>query len=232
MLQEAQASGVRLEALYVTKLAYASYPCIAHIESAGAPVYLVDQRTLARLSDLETPSGVLAVTAMRLLPVAAILEQSAPVLLLADLNNPGNAGTLMRSAEAFGIGGVIFGNSGVQPHHPKVVRSAMGSFFRMNVAVASPASVREAAHTRGFLTFGSDARGERIDRIALTGRTIIAVGHERRGLAQWASICDRRISISMKGRVESLNAAVAGSIVLYEASKGDWRDAGDAVKTV
>lgn len=232
LLSEAQASGVRPEALYVTQLAYRSHPSIAQMESSGSSVYIVDERTLARLSDLETPSGVLAVTAVRLMPVEALLIQSNRVLLLADLNDPGNAGTLMRSAEAFGLRGVIFGGSGVQPHHPKVVRSAMGAFFRMNMAVASPTPVEAAAHKHGFSVVGSDARGEPIDRMVFPERTIIAVGQERQGLARWTSICDRLVGIRMSGQVESLNAAVAGSIMLYEASKGRWRRDDEAVKTV
>ncbi|MDQ6932432.1 MAG: RNA methyltransferase [Candidatus Eremiobacteraeota bacterium] len=232
LIHEAQVSGVSLEAVYVTRAAFLKRPSTIDLENSGTSVYMVDARDFARLSDLETPSGVLAVAAMRLLPVTELLADVHQVLLLADVNDPGNSGTLLRSAEAFGIQGVIFGSRGVQPHHPKVVRSAMGSFFRMRLSVASPQAVRAAANTYGFVIVGSDVSGEPIDTFRLSGPTILAIGHERRGLAGWESICDHRISIPMSGAVESLNAAVAGSILLYEASKREPPHRGDAVKTV
>lgn len=232
LVDEAQRSGVPLEALYITPAAYQKRPSIIELENCGTSVYIVDAPELARLSDLETPSGVLAVAAMQLLPVSKLLAGAHHVLLLADLNDPGNAGTLLRSAEAFGIRGVIFGNGGVPPHHPKIVRSAMGSFFRMHVSVASPQRVRAAATRYGFTIVGSDLRGQHIDTVSLSGATILTVGQERRGLAAWGPICDRRISIPMTGAVESLNAAVAGSIMLYEASKRAPSHRDGPVKTV
>ena len=139
---------------------------------------------------------------------------------LADLNDPGNAGTLLRSAEALGASGVVFGNLGVDPFHPKVVRGAMGALFRLPLALASPEEVELAARSAGIPVFGLAMDGDALAGIAFPPDFILAVGHERHGLGRWEGLCGRLASIPMRGHVESLNAGVAGSIALYEALRG------------
>ncbi|MDQ6826342.1 MAG: RNA methyltransferase [Candidatus Eremiobacteraeota bacterium] len=224
LLNEAWASGVPLESLYVTQIAYDSCPIIPQIEAAGTPTYVVDDRIFARISDLDTPSGILAIAPLRLLPLAEMFSDGARVLLLANLSDPGNAGTLVRSAEAFGIVRIIFGNLGVEPHHPKVVRSTMGSIFRAQLAIASLDSVQGAARDHQFALIGAAKDGKRLDRAQFPERSVFMLGHERRGLGEWSRICHWHVSIPMGGRVESLNAGVAGSILLYEASKRQGLD--------
>ena len=100
---------------------------------------------MGKISDLETPPGILAVAPIETARLDALLAEGEPVLLLAGLGDPGNAGTLMRSAGIFGIRGVIFGADGVEPYNPKVVRGSMGAIFRLAVAQASPEEVLAAA---------------------------------------------------------------------------------------
>ncbi len=219
LVQEARASGVPLEALYLTQDAYDTEPSIVDLERAGTSMYILDDRSFARISDLQTPSGVLGITSLRFACVPDLLQEPGLVLVLADLNDPGNAGTLVRSAEAFGITRVIFGSLGVEPYHPKVVRSTMGSIFRTQVAVAGAGSLRKSAMKHRFAIVGTDIRGKRIDQASIPERALLVLGNERHGLSRWSEICDDRVGIPMKGRVESLNAAVAGSILLYEATK-------------
>ncbi len=126
LLAEAVGSGLAIAELYGTEAALATHAAIvAGVEAAGTPVYSVAERTLARLSDVETPSGLVAVARPPVGDTAAILGLPGPVLLLAGINDPGNAGTLLRSAEAFGAAGVLFGRGGVDAFAPKVVRAAM-----------------------------------------------------------------------------------------------------------
>jgi len=231
LLHEALTSGLAIDALYVTPVALDNHPSIGQMENTLA-VYVVDQGTFERLSDVQSPSGILAVAATQLVPVTDLLTEPGHVLLLADLSDPGNAGTLIRSAEAFGVKRVIMGSLGVQPYHPKLVRSAMGSLFRMRLALASPDAVAAAARARGFRIFGTDAQGEPIDRTPLPPSTVLAVGQERRGLGEWSAVCERLVGIPMVGRLDSLNAAVAGSIVLYEASKRGLLHHDEPVKIV
>ncbi|MGH8164904.1 MAG: TrmH family RNA methyltransferase, partial [Rhodanobacteraceae bacterium] len=148
-------------------------------------------------------------------PVDTLLSEPGVVLVLADLNDPGNAGTLVRSAEAFGVTRVVFGSLGAHPHHPKVVRAAMGSIFRARLAVATPGELAG----RGWAATGLAAEGGPLDGAFTAERSLLVVGHERHGLGEWNALCAQTAAIPMTGRAESLNAAIAGSIALYEASR-------------
>ncbi|HKU67349.1 MAG TPA: RNA methyltransferase [Candidatus Baltobacteraceae bacterium] len=217
LLQEARGAGVPIDALYVTKDAYGRTPVVAQCEREGVPVYLVDERAMRRISDVETPTGVLAVAPLRFSSPQQILQDDGVVLLLADLNDPGNTGTLLRTAEAFGVRGVILGSHGAEPHLPKVVRSAMGALFRLPLAVADPQALGGSLESWEVTGLAADA--EPLHALAWGPRSILAVGNERHGLGRWEALCTRRAAIPMSGSAESLNAAVAGGIALYEATK-------------
>ncbi len=136
LLAEARKGGVPILEIYATEAAYAAAPLVAEVEASGTPVFIVDDRAARKISDLETPTGIVAVTPLRLRPAAELMRGA--VLLLADLNDPGNAGTLLRSAEAFGASGAIFGSLGVDPFHPKVVRGAMGAPVSPSAGLREP----------------------------------------------------------------------------------------------
>src|SRR6185312_2048338 len=113
-----------------------------------------------KISDLETPPGIVAVSAMKHATLEEIFGGEGVVLVLADLNDPGNTGTLLRTADAFACRGAIAGTNGTDPYQPKVVRSAMGAIFRLRVAVAEPADVARAARGAGYELAGLTAQGE------------------------------------------------------------------------
>ena len=217
LLREALRSGLSIEEVYGTPAALESSENAREAESAGAHVYRVDERTMHRLSDLETAPGLLAVVPIELLGVSELFSAPGLVLALAGLSDPGNAGTLLRAAEAFGVSGVVFGSGTVEPHSPKVVRSAMGSLFRLQLAVASPEETAAAAG--GWEITGLAAGGLPIEGLSWASKSLLVVGQERHGLGPWAALCSRLAAIPMKGEAESLNAAVAGGIALYEATK-------------
>ncbi len=217
LLAEAIASNTPIDVLYVTQTAYEQTPVILDLESRGVPTYIVDDRTMRKISDVETPTGIVAIAPARFYGPAELLEMPGVVLILADLNDPGNAGTLLRSAEAFGVDRVIFGSRGAQPHHPKVVRSAMGAIFRMRIAVVTPADLH--ATLGDWSVTGLASRGGPLDRLSWGDKNALLVGNERHGIGPWEYLCTRTAAIPMHGQAESLNAAVAGSIALYEATK-------------
>jgi len=219
LLDEAVRCGTVVDELYVLDSRYEQARVAHDLEARGTAVYLVDERTAARISDLDTPTGLVAVTAIRPRSLAALFADEGLVLVLADLNDPGNAGTLLRSAEAFGANGVVFGSLGVDPYHPKVVRGAMGAIFRVPFAEADPAALGEAAAAAGATVLGLATAGAPLCASVLPRRCALIVGHERRGLGPWEAICAQTLTIPMKAPTESLNAGVAGSIALYEASK-------------
>ena len=223
LLRDACAHDFPIEEIYATQSAYDAEPLVAELEASGTPAFIVDPRSAQKISDLETPSGIVAVSSMKFAPLDTIFGGDGVVLVLADVNDPGNAGTLLRSAEAFACRGAVAGSLGADPYHPKVVRAAVGALFRLPVAVAEPEAVARAAKAAGYEVAGLTARGDPIGRSPLEGRVALAVGNERHGLGRWEGLLTRRIAIPMAGRAESLNAAVAGSIALYEAAEGTVR---------
>ncbi len=124
-------------------------------------------------------------------------------------------GTLLRSAEAFGATGAVLGRLGVDSYHPKVVRGAMGSIFRLPIALASPAELAQAAARAGTTIVGLATGGTSLESVELGSAIALVVGHERRGLGTWEVPGMRLAGIPMQGAAESLNASVAGSIALY-----------------
>ncbi len=217
LLREALRSGASIEEVYGTPAALESSESAREAESAGAHVYRIDERTMRRLSDLETAPGLLAILPVELVPVSELFSESGLVLALAGLSDPGNAGTLLRAAEAFGVSAVLFGKGAVEPHSPKVVRGAMGSLFRLKLAVADPQETAAAAGD--WEITGLAAGGHPIEELSWAPKSLLVVGQERHGLGAWTGLCSRLAAIPMKGEAESLNAAVAGGIALYEATK-------------
>jgi len=218
LLEEALHSGVKVEEIYVTEAVLASNASVRELDALGTPVFVVDDRTLRKISDLETPTGLVAVAPQGLVAPEVVLRGGLS-LALADLNDPGNVGTLLRSAEAFGAAGVILGRLGVDPYHPKVVRGAMGAIFRLPLAVASAEEFLRAVAAAGTRAIGLATSGHALEGVELGASTVLVVGHERRGLGAWGPAGMPLSRIPMQGAAESLNAAVAGSIGLYVLSR-------------
>lgn len=218
LLDEALRSGIGIEELYVTQAVLESNAVVRELDERGTPVYLVDDRTVRKISDLETPTGLIAVARQKTGALGAILRGRL-TLVLANLNDPGNVGALVRSGEAFGATGIVHGNLGVDPYHPKVVRAAMGSIFRVPHAVASPSEFIAAARAAGTTVIGLAAGAPDLETIDVRTPAALIVGHERRGLGLWELPGVYLAGISMAGGAESLNAAVAGSVALYVVSR-------------
>jgi RNA methyltransferase, TrmH family len=219
LLDEARASGLAVEELFSTQAAYEATPLVREYDASGTPTFIVTTQALAAISDLATPSGIVAVAPIRLSGLEKLLSLGSPILVLADIGDPANAGTLLRSADAFGCPGVVFGRLGVGPYNPKVVRGAMGAIFRLAVSVAEPAELQAAAAAAGFTVLGLAAHGEPLAGERWDRAAALVVGHERHGLGRWAPLCRRILAIPMAPSAESLTAAVAGSIALYEAAR-------------
>lgn len=224
LLGEALAAGAEVEAVFAEPEALGSPPVRA-AASAGVPVRPVDDGVLARVLDVVTPQHVVAVVRRPVTALAAVLsagEPEAPLLVLVGLQDPGNAGTLVRVAEAAGCRGVVLSTGSVDVTNPKTVRATAGSLFRVPVAEGlEPTEVLEACHGAGLRTLaavrGDAAAPEELD---LTVPVALVVGSEAHGLpAEVAAACDAGITIPMAGRVDSLNAGIAGAVVLFEAAR-------------
>jgi TrmH family RNA methyltransferase len=187
-------------------------------EIAGAELIEVSTRALDRLSDLDSPPGIVAVARMQGCPLAELLERPGLLLLLAGVSDPGNAGTLVRTAEAFGAAGIIFGEGGVDPYNPKVVRGAMGSLFRLPHGISPAAELVLGAASGRRPIIAADRDGTPLPEFTFPPNPIIAVGSERGGVGAWLPHWDASVAIPHAGPTESLNAGIAGAIVLYEWS--------------
>lgn len=191
---------------------------LERLRAAGTRGYEVTPNLLASVSGTETPQGIAAVFR---LPEAALAGLPPGLVVVCDgLKDPGNLGTLARAAEALGAAGLVAAAGTVDPFSPKCVRAAMGSLFRLPVARAD--AVAAALHTlqeRGFRTVVADARGDRLPwQVDWQGPVALVIGNEGAGpsagaLAAAAAV----VRIPMPGPAESLNAGVAGSLLLYEA---------------
>ena len=219
LVTEAAAAAFPIAELYATQTAYDSTSLLRELDEGGIPTFVIEESAAASISDLTTPSGVVAVAPMRWCGVDELFRRGSPILVLADVNDPANAGTLLRSADAFGCAGVVFGRLGVDPYHPKVVRGSMGAIFRLALTVADPPAAGPAAACAGTRILGLAADGAPLTDEGWLPPLALVVGHERRGLGRWESLCERVLAIPMAGPAESLSAAVAGSIALYEATR-------------
>ncbi|MEJ2503944.1 MAG: RNA methyltransferase [Gemmatimonadota bacterium] len=181
----------------------------------------VEARELRDLADTETSQGVLVVAGARETPLAELRVTGASVVLLLDgVQDPGNLGTLARSAAAFGCGALVVLPGTVDPWNPKAVRAAAGALFRLPVVRADVAAVAEWLARHGFLLAGADAGGTPIDRTTLPQRVALAVGNEGAGLSgSVRERCERRLAVPMRAGTESLNVAVAAGILLYDLTR-------------
>ncbi len=217
LLAEALAAGLRPEALFVTDRGEAGLDERTRRELADR-TYVIPERAMARLSDLETSPGILAVLPMRSDTPESVLDGS-PVLVLAGIADPGNAGTLLRAAEIFGVTNALFTHDGVEPHNPKVVRATMGAFFRVRVASIGGDELVVAARQAAYTVVAAAREGLPLPSFTFPERCAIAIGNERRGVAASLPFWERSVSIPQLGGGESLNAAVAGGIILYAFSQ-------------
>jgi len=203
-----------------------SAACVELAQQAGVPVYAVDERTLESLAQTRTPQGVVAQVGFIDRDVAALHKLVPPqgaavVLVLDDLDDPGNAGTLVRSAEAFGVSAVCFGPASVEPYNDKLVRASMGALFRVPIVRYAAWSELAGALGKAELSvMGASATGPDIRSVELPQRSALVLGNERHGLrAVPADAFAMVVGIPQRPAGESLNVAVAGSIVLYELAR-------------
>ncbi|HYF79755.1 MAG TPA: RNA methyltransferase [Symbiobacteriaceae bacterium] len=188
------------------------------LRKAGVPVFPVAPDTLDRAADTQTPQGILAVFR----PRAWRLDEIPPglVLVLDNLQDPGNLGTIIRSLEAMGGAGLVV-TGGVDPFNPKVIRSAMGSLFRLPVVKAEAGYALQTLRAQGRVIYVADAGGDLTPWTARLGKSVaLVIGNEGNGPSDLArSQADGVISIPMPGPTESLNAGVAASLLIYEAMR-------------
>ncbi|MGH9290670.1 MAG: TrmH family RNA methyltransferase [Acidimicrobiales bacterium] len=194
---------------------------LARAAAAGTVVRLVADGVLGRVTDSVTPQPVAAIGRFVEVSAKAAASAAGPLaLVLVGVSDPGNAGTLLRSAEAAGAGAVLFCDGSVDPYGPKCVRASAGSVFR--VAVARSADALEALQclvSAGLATVATVAHGaQSYDQVDLAGPLALVLGSEAHGLPEpVAAQVVRAVTVPMLGRTESLNVGMAGTILCFES---------------
>lgn len=223
IVEEAIRSGLRFRAVFFREseqdLAERLLPQIgAHVETLLLPNNIFDNAVSS-----ETPQGVAALVHLKEFSLEEIMDrlQVGPLVVIAGLQDPGNLGTILRSAEAFSSAGVILGEGTVSPFNAKAVRASAGSIFRVPVirgkldAVSSQLRAREIR-----LVATSSHKGTPLGEARLTGPLAMFIGNEGSGLPRdLMTRMDEVVVIPHAPQVESLNAAMATSILLYEAAR-------------
>ena len=184
---------------------------------------IVADNVFRQMCDTRTPQGILTVLKKPVWTVEDILKGDAPlVMVLEDLQDPGNAGTIFRTGEGAGVSGVFLTKTCVDITNPKVIRSTMGSVYRMPfLYVEDVVSLKAELEQKGIRTFAAHLKGKNsYDQEDYQGGTAFLIGNEGNGLTEEAAeAADCLIRIPMCGKVESLNAAMAAGILMYEAAR-------------
>jgi TrmH family RNA methyltransferase len=236
ILEEAIRSGLRFSAVFFRESAQDRAERLLPQIGAQVETLLLPDKLFDSLVPSESPQGVAALVRLKEFSLNDVVEserlQVGPIVVLAGLQDPGNLGTILRSSEAFGCAGVVLGEGTVSPFNSKVVRASAGSVFRLPVvhgqlhgrgksAATKLEEVSEKLRAQGVrLIATSSHKGTPLDQSDLKGETAIFFGNEGSGLPRDVMAkMDEFISIPHTEQVESLNAGVAASIVLYEAAR-------------
>jgi TrmH family RNA methyltransferase len=195
----------------------ATLSLIDELKAEGIELLSCTGNVFATLSETVTPQGIAAVVAMPHLPLPDVRTLT---LLLDQVRDPGNAGTLLRSAAAAGVQLALFGPETVDPFNEKVLRAGMGAHFRVPIRVLEKWDEAAALIDLTQPLYVADAGSESdYDRVDWSAPCTLAVGGEANGASAWVREHALAITIPMLGATESLNAAVAGSVILFEAAR-------------
>lgn len=183
----------------------------------------VSGEVFAKMSDTQTPQGILTVLKQPEYELEELLKQSNPLfVVLENLQDPGNLGTIIRTGEGAGITGVIMSPQTVDIFNPKTIRATMGSIYRVPfLYVKDLGEALEQLHACGVHTYAAHLQGETFyDTFSFRESTAFLIGNEGNGLTkETADMAESYLKIPMEGQVESLNAAVATALLMYEAHR-------------
>ena len=226
---EAFQCGAQVSDLFVTVPARTRHgDLVAAIAAAGTPVHVVSGEIMDELAQTVTPQGLLAICGFVDVPLAGITDKGRPglVALLANVRDPGNAGTVLRTADAAGAHAVVFADASVDPYNGKCVRASAGSLFHLPVVAGT--RLEDAVVTlqeAGLRIVAADGRaGRSLDdpgvQARLAGPTAWMFGNEAWGLPpELVALADEPVAVPIYGRAESLNLAAAAAVCLYASAR-------------
>lgn len=194
---------------------------LKQLENNAVSVEVVSDAVFKTVSDTQTPQGILAIVKQPEYTLEDLLqEKDGQFLLLESIQDPGNLGTMMRTGEGAGISAIIMNKTTVDLFNPKTIRSTMGSIYRVPfLVVENLNAVIEQLKMHGVKLYAAHLKGRAsYDQVSYLAATAFMIGNEGNGLSdEIASLADEYIKIPMEGSVESLNAAISASILMYES---------------
>ena len=218
MLYEALRSGIEVEEIFIAD----DFEGICNIESklqGNIPIIITDKKIISMISSVETPQGIVFRCKI---PISNDgIKENGGIIILEDVRDPGNIGTIIRTADAFSIGTVVLCGNCVDIYNPKIVRSAMGALFRVNIIKMDIDDIALNLKKKDIKLYGAILGDCSVDiRNIDVKNCAVAIGNEANGLSeQFAEIIDGKVIIPMTGQAESLNAGVAASIIMWEMSR-------------
>src|SRR5947207_4135054 len=223
ILEEALRSGLRFQTVFFTNSGTAKAERLLPQIAAHVETLLLPDKLFASAVPSETPQGVAALVRVKEFSLVDVVSkaEAGPLVLMAGLQDPGNLGTILRSAEAFGVGGVILGEGTVHYLNPKVVRASAGAVFRLPITHCKLSEAIPAMRQKQIRSIATSShKGTALPEANLQGPLAIFIGSEGAGIPRdLTPEMDDFIAIPHSPQVESLNAGVAAGIVLYEAAK-------------
>lgn len=220
---DAALSGAQIISLFVTESAAdKNTDSFEMLSTRAGKTYMVTPELFALISDTQTPQGFLCV--IKTLDKSAVFDKindGGKFLALDNIQDPNNLGTILRSAEAFGVNGVIMSSDCCDVYNPKVVRGSMGAVFRLPVLITGCLS-DWFSHNPRLNTYAAvvDGSAEKVTDITFEEPCAVVIGNEGNGLKpETAASCKRQITIPMNGKAESLNASAAAAILIWEMVK-------------
>lgn len=210
---------VYVSAIFMEQVASA---CKAKLDSIHCQYEIVSDEVFKKMSDTKTPQGILCVMRQKTYDLDAMMTDNPLLLMIEDIQDPGNLGTIFRAGEGAGVTGIIMSGGTVDIYNPKTIRSTMGSVYRMPFLYTDNIHIIiEELKKRNVTIYAAHLQGSMVyDACDYKKGSAFLIGNESKGLRdETADKADVRIKIPMLGEVESLNAAVAASILFYEAAR-------------
>lgn len=215
LVEEAVAAGWQSHlCLYTPDQSERGAALLDELRTAGTQVEPVAEHVMKAVSDTQSPQGVLLVIEQHTLPLPQNLQQ---LLVLDHIQDPGNAGTLLRTAAAAGFDAVLLTEGSVDPFSPKVLRAGMGAHFRLPVAMLAAQEVVELCRSREITLWTASVHGgQSCFQADLRSALAIVIGSEAHGVGDPLQVVSHKLHIPMPGGGESLNAAAAGAVLMFE----------------
>lgn len=222
MFEEAREAGLLVKT-YVSESFYEEKSNVQPTFFENLQYDIITDTIFKEISETKTPQGIMSTVRKQSYSLDQILSRpDACLLLLEDIRDPGNLGTIIRTAEGAGMTGIIISGTSVDIYNPKVIRSTMGSIYRVPFIQTNDFyQVLKEVKKQGIVIFAAHLSGQSYDtEDSFIIKCAFLIGNEANGLSEEAGeLADSLIKIPMAGKVESLNAAVAASILMYEAAR-------------